>query len=266
MLKNLLALLFVAVDGGEGDSEGTPESASPENTPEPTDTEPTDTNTGEPETPKFEIDGEEFDLDTIKEWRQGHLRQADYTRKTQEIAKMRKELEAKEAMYKDAIEVYQFLQANPTLTQQLYQSALEEGQEAPHIKQEQRPTTDPRVDQVLYELEVQKIENELQNLLKQDPDVNDVELLNIANEKNMDLQTAYIFWKGQNVDNIVKKKQQELTNKMKKNADSTATLINPSDKGVTKSLGLTETEIAMAKRLDMSAEEYAKWKTYNPNR
>ncbi len=40
-----------------------------------------------------EIDGEEIALDDIKEWKLGNLRQADYTRKTQEIADQRKVLE-----------------------------------------------------------------------------------------------------------------------------------------------------------------------------
>lgn len=44
-------------------------------------------------TPTYEIDGEKFTIDQIKEWKQNGLRQSDYTRKTQELAQMRKELE-----------------------------------------------------------------------------------------------------------------------------------------------------------------------------
>lgn len=42
----------------------------------------------------LEIDGETVDLDTLKEWKAGALRQADYTRKTTEIAEQRRQLEA----------------------------------------------------------------------------------------------------------------------------------------------------------------------------
>ena len=46
------------------------------------------------EIPKFTIDGEEFTIDQIKEWKQNGLRQSDYTKKTQELAEQRKQLEA----------------------------------------------------------------------------------------------------------------------------------------------------------------------------
>lgn len=44
--------------------------------------------------PVFNIDGEEITLDQIKEWKADGLRQADYTRKTQEIAEQRRQIEA----------------------------------------------------------------------------------------------------------------------------------------------------------------------------
>jgi hypothetical protein len=43
---------------------------------------------------KFNIDGEEVTIDQIKEWKQNGLRQSDYTKKTQELASQRRELEA----------------------------------------------------------------------------------------------------------------------------------------------------------------------------
>lgn len=47
-----------------------------------------------PKVDKFNIDGEEITLEQIKEWKQNGLRQSDYTKKTQELAQQRKELEA----------------------------------------------------------------------------------------------------------------------------------------------------------------------------
>lgn len=44
-----------------------------------------------------EIDGEEIDLNDIKKWKDGHLMQSDYTRKTQELADQRKTLEAEQS-------------------------------------------------------------------------------------------------------------------------------------------------------------------------
>lgn len=43
---------------------------------------------------KYIIDGEEYTIEQLKEFKQGYMRQSDYTRKTQELAKMRKEAEA----------------------------------------------------------------------------------------------------------------------------------------------------------------------------
>ena len=41
--------------------------------------------------------GREINLRDVEEWEQGHLRQADYTRKTQELAESRKEFESKQS-------------------------------------------------------------------------------------------------------------------------------------------------------------------------
>ena len=43
----------------------------------------------------FDIDGEEITLSQIREWKEGNLRQSDYTRKTTEVADQRKALDAK---------------------------------------------------------------------------------------------------------------------------------------------------------------------------
>lgn len=53
-----------------------------------------ETDDGEEELLYLDLDGEEVDLETIKKWRDGHLMQADYTRKTQELAQQRKEAES----------------------------------------------------------------------------------------------------------------------------------------------------------------------------
>ncbi len=50
-----------------------------------------------PEEMYVDIDGREISLSDIKEWEQGTLRQADYTKKTQELADKRKEFESEQA-------------------------------------------------------------------------------------------------------------------------------------------------------------------------
>ena len=67
-------------DGGELDSPE--ESASKD--------EGGDTEDGEQELTYLDLDGKEVDLEEVRKWRDGHLMQADYTRKTTELAEERK--------------------------------------------------------------------------------------------------------------------------------------------------------------------------------
>ena len=48
-----------------------------------------------PEILVYDIEGEEVSLDDIKKWKSGHMKDADYTQKTQTLAKERKELQTK---------------------------------------------------------------------------------------------------------------------------------------------------------------------------
>lgn len=48
----------------------------------------------------LQLDDREIPLSEIKEWEQGHLRQADYTRKTQELAEQRKAFEQEQSAIK----------------------------------------------------------------------------------------------------------------------------------------------------------------------
>ena len=99
---------------GEGDSteaveQPQPEESAPEPTPEeqPTEAEaaaedPPDEGQPEPTPdPEFEIDGEKYSLDQIKAWRARGLRQADYTRKTQELAQQRQNLASQRDLAND---------------------------------------------------------------------------------------------------------------------------------------------------------------------
>jgi len=69
----------------------------------------------------IEVDGEEI---TIEELRSGHLRQKDYTRKTQELAEHRKAVEAKDQeMDRERAEYAQLL---PALAERIQQEAKQE--------------------------------------------------------------------------------------------------------------------------------------------
>lgn len=60
------------------------------------------------EEPKYRLaDGTEATLAEIEEWRKGNLRQSDYTRKTQELAATRKELETHQAEITQKAQAFQ---------------------------------------------------------------------------------------------------------------------------------------------------------------
>ena len=65
------------------------------------------------DTPQYiELDGEQLTLEQIREFKQGYLRQSDYTKKTQILAQERERL-------KEAVELYDYLQSNPEIAQRL---------------------------------------------------------------------------------------------------------------------------------------------------
>lgn len=252
--RNLLAT--ADVEGGE--VADTIDVSTPENTtPEGTVSEPEIT---APEIPsKYNIDGEEFTLDEIREWRKSGLRQADYTRKTQEVAKQRKEAE-------EALEIYNYLMSN----QELVQKLIDFDTENPKTK-EVKEKLDPvqkQIQELQTKLAMKDIDAELKEILGNDKLVSDVDILDIATKSNCDIKTAYNIWRGSNIDKIMAEREKEITAKIKseieKNQTITKTLISSSDKqSDVKDYGLSDTEKVFALKLGMTEEEYSIYK--NPN-
>lgn len=206
---------------------------------------------GEPPSDEIEIDGEKFKIDDVREWRKGNLRQSDYTKKTQEIAKQREQ-------YKEAVELYEFLQKNPTYAQKLAELAEEENIPV-------KTPTDPRLVEIDMRLTSMQIEKDLTDIKNSDPDVDEIELLNLANEMKMPIKQAYYMWRGQNYDKLLEKKlasnSAQLTEQIKKGQQVTKTLVKESGSPVQGgNFGLTPAEIKVADGMGMSYEEYAKWK------
>lgn len=237
--------LELAVDGEP--SEPTPV----EPTSEPT-TEPTDTVETQPAETFFEIDGEKLTPQQIKEYKQGYLRQADYTKKTQEVANQRKE-------HKEALELYEYFKANPHLAQKLSEM---EDEGAKDIKNVYKPQ-DPMVSELSRTVKAMEINHELELLKVKDPNVDEIEILNLANEEAIPISKAYTMWKGINHDKLLKaeldKRSAQLTEQIKKGNSTVTTLMNPNDKPTDVSFGLSTEQMAMADRLNMTYEEYKKW-------
>jgi hypothetical protein len=247
---------YLAITEGEGTPDGGVQPAL--DTPAPEGGQPEGTVNQEvtPDLPsapsEFEIDGEKFTTDQIKEWRKGNMRQSDYTKKTQEIAAQRKQMQ-------EAVELYEFLQSNPTYAQKLAELTAEEG------KANKMPITDPRVAELDLRLTTMQIERDLQDIKTTDPEIDEVELLTIANERKMPLKDAYTVWRGQNFDKLVAKKlannSAQLTEQIKKGQQITKTLVKEGDKPTPPAdFGLTAAEKRVADGMGLSYEEYSKWR------
>lgn len=196
----------------------------------------------------YDIDGEQYTLDQIKEWRQGNMRQSDYTRKSQEVARARQE-------NKDAIELYEFMRNNPEIVQKL-------NEEVPDNEVAKNLTVDPRVIELDTKIRTMEIEKALDKVKSEMKDANEIDILQIATDRRITIEDAFQIWKGQNMDKIVKSKASEIVSKTQENAQKTKTLINPNLKPPNGDLGLSKEEIAFAKRVDMPLEEYKKYKNY----
>lgn len=136
--------------------------ATAETTETPTETKSVET-TPDVEAPtNITIDGKEYSIDEIKQWQLGNMRQSDYTKKTQELAALREELNKTAA------------------TEQTTQDTVK----------------DEPVNSELQELKVKvsamELDKEISNLKTKYSDFNEVDVLNKANELGItDLETAY---------------------------------------------------------------------------
>lgn len=260
-MKNLFKIfLQIAVDGDSSDSEGSTIMESTDVTGDNTEgIDETSTDNTTEENSGIEIDGEFYTLDQIKEFRKGYLRQSDFTRKTQELARQREEL-------KDALEVYEYLKQNPHLASRLVDDDSDGSKNFIPNKNPNIPKIiDDETRQLKSEIWAIKIDRDLERLKAKDPDLDEIAVLNIANENNITLDKAYAMWRGSNVEKLIQKELKKVTEKIKKNGEMTGTMMNPSDGKPDKTYGLTDVELEWARKLDMTPQEYAKYKTYKPN-
>lgn len=215
----------------------------------------------EPQAPQgFELDGEVYTPEQIKAWKNSSMRQEDYTARLSQV-------QALEQQNKDALELYNYLKSKPELASKMRE--FDDGlAQNPNLNQAIQGA-DP-IMQRLQTLESQNIQNQIQMELSQimakDSDVTDVELINIATANGVKITQAYDIWKGQNFDKIMQKKLAEqsknITKNIQKNNGLTKTIISQTDinNNSNVNFGLSDSEVAFAAKVGLSAQEYAKWK------
>lgn len=133
---------------------------------------------------KITIDGlGEVTLEDIKEWKNGHLRTQDYTKKTQEVARLREE-------HAQAIELFNFVKSNPNVAEVLL-NAKPTSQQAEQALVSANPFV-AKQNQLEQQLADLMLEREISTLQAKYADFNVVDVLNMAQTKQLtNLEDAY---------------------------------------------------------------------------
>jgi hypothetical protein len=218
-----------------------------------------------PEETKFSIDGEEYTLDQIKQWKLGDMRQADYTKKTQEIAKQRKE-------HEQAIALFEYVKNNPDVATALRDADFSNGVED---KLKDLTPEAQKIQELEYQLAEKELDEKINSLKTKYPDFNEVEVMQECdNRKIYDLEFVYNAMRGSKeptqIDVETIKKQaideakKQIMAEMKANSDSTSTIISTEGNADVKPEpgdSLTAEEKKYCDKIEMDYNEYAKWKT-----
>lgn len=243
---DLIKLLCIDGEGDMGDT----------STPEVQDTP--DVQTPEPETPSsYNIDGVEYTAEQIKQFESGYNNYTNTMKNYQDL----------EAKSREAIELYEYLQQNTELSKKLYEFEQEMYGGQAQL-QDKVPTKEKETMRKLQlEVQTMKIEKEMNTIKSKDPNVDETAIYDIAIKNNLDLNMAYDIWRGRNYDKYVKaelnKQSKDLTQQIAKNGQVTKTLMSESDVNAPDngSFGLSQAELDMCKKLEMTPQDYSEWKT-----
>lgn len=211
-----------------------------------------------PQTPeKVIIDGVgEVSFDELKN---GYLRQSDYTKKTQDLSRQRKENE-------DALTFYEMVKRNPQLAQQISQTTPVPATLDPH------QAKNIQLENMVYDLMLDK---EISDLQRQHDDFDVREVLQIAQSKQLNnLNDAYLIYKGSksltpattpvpDVETLKKQIRDELIAEMNAEKDSTQSIIRSNNSNAViqnNTPTLSESEKRVARMMRLSDTDYIKWR------
>lgn len=230
----------------------------PENLPTNSSKSPESTEETKPTIPdKIEIDGiGEVSIDELKN---GYLRTQDYTQKTQEVSRQRREAE-------EAINFYEQIKQNPHLLEQ-----IASGQAPVPLQLNPLQAKIIELEESLYDM---RLENEITRLQSKYPDFEVREVLKVAHDKRiLNLEDAYLLTKSAkssesvNVDELKKQLRAEILKEIEAEKDTTTTVIMPGSSGTIyedNAPKLTEAEKKVASRMFRTSKdpyaEYEKWK------
>lgn len=221
-------------------------------------TESQEVNASPTEENYIEIDGEKYTLDDIKEFKQGYLRQSDYTRKTQELARQRKENEY-------ALELFNYLKANPYLVEVLKQQDM--GSPMFNVAQQLTPEMQ-KIQELEMHIAQRDLDYEITQLKQKYPDFDEVKVLQEAEKRGItDLEFVYkALREVEQVDverikkEAIEESKKQILAEIEKNKDVTKTVINQGDKPTqAQAITLTPAQKRVAQGMGLTEEEYAEW-------
>lgn len=208
-------------------------------------------------TDKVVIEGQEVSIDELKN---GYLRQSDYTKKTQEVSRQRKEAE-------DAIRLFEQLKSNPQMAEQLKQVAP--------LPNSVDPATSKVVEleNKLYDF---MLEQEISRLQDKYSDFEVREVLEVAKSKQLNnLEDAYKLLKSNvtqqpvDLESLKKQLREQVLKELQTEKGATQTLIT-SNSGVqpvqTQMPSISASEQRVARGMKLSDEDYIKWRDASKKR
>lgn len=209
----------------------------------------------QPDTVHIEGFGD-YTLDELKEFKNGYLRQSDYTKKTQELARQREEAN-------EALEVYEYLRNNPHLVNALMQ--MDNGQVNP-VVQKATPEN-AMMQQILHNQKAMEIEMKLNDLKSRyGNDVDEVALFQKATElKTDDLEFVYKALQYDNLvaqqSNAVQAAATQMQAEIDANKSAVSTIVGTNQGAVARpQKSLTDAEKKVAAQMGISEADYLKWK------
>jgi hypothetical protein len=206
---------------------------------------------------EIEIEGfGKVKIDELKEWKSGYMRQSDYTRKTQELAKSRNE-------QKEALEIYNYLKNNPQVAQAISQGDVSAVQNNPMFSGLNPYSS--QIEDLNMKLAGIELDNMISGLKNRYNDFNEVEVLQEADRLGVtDLEFVYNALQGKKLptlkEQLTKEIERSITDKIKQNGLGTQSIINTNDASAVAGNGLSDIEVAIAKKMGLSPEAYAKGK------
>lgn len=198
---------------------------------------------------EIEIDG--IGKVEINELKNGYLRQSDYTKKTQEVSKLRKEAE-------EAMKIAEFVKSNPQLAQSIGVEPVN-----PFMNKISE------LEEQLYDM---KLEKEIETLTNKYSDFEVLEVLQVAHDKGLtNLEDAYKIVKSNkpvtqpsvNIDEIREQIKNELLKEfgVDENTKIKTVISSGANAQITNNApSISEAEAKVARFMKLTPEEYIKWR------